>query len=375
MLQKNKDIQNLKSRHTKPIAGSIFAMSGLARSAVCKALEVEMRDVLAEDLKELPDIYRINLGVVDLFRCIEKVFGLNANYAKGQGAEFLTWFLENYSGEYLFPIMRACGGSRQDICVEGAPAVLMNLPYYLRFLDWRISAFGGKSEAILQTKLYIMLRSVEVVALLRVLSILHISICLPTRWLAGKSHELGEFDFGYYDMGKALDAMEKAFEQILDNGELIFDEDFMMNQMFVELSETIDPFKRYLEFMFEEKLSRAIGGKDEDKVLPWDLLRAAVFYPSRVDIMETDDLTSQLGNIAAMTMLAEFRDTSKATHNYLSSMFGKSSIAVISENQRKDGFGKEAANNNISESAAAEGQTRTNNDSRHKPSTNPRARS
>jgi hypothetical protein len=25
-----------------------------------------MRDVLAEDLKELPDIYRINLGVVDL---------------------------------------------------------------------------------------------------------------------------------------------------------------------------------------------------------------------------------------------------------------------------------------------------------------------
>ncbi|WP_440233711.1 hypothetical protein, partial [Escherichia coli] len=53
--------------------------------AVCKALEIEMRDVLAEDLKELPDIYRIDLGVVDLFRCIEKVFGLNANYAKGQG--------------------------------------------------------------------------------------------------------------------------------------------------------------------------------------------------------------------------------------------------------------------------------------------------
>jgi hypothetical protein len=97
-------------------------------------------------------------------------------------------------------------------------------------------------------------------------------------------------------------------------------------------------------------------------------------------IHQEDDLTSQLGNIAAMTMWAKFRDTSKATHNYLSSMFRKSSIAVISENQRKDGFGKEE-NNNISESnfasatqslktygtirldsAAAEGQTRTNND-------------
>ena len=60
--------------------------------------------------------------------------------------------------------------------------------------------------------------------------------------------------------------MEKAFEQILVNGELIFDEDFMMNQMFVELSETIDPFKRYLEFMFEEKLSRAIGASQFPKI-------------------------------------------------------------------------------------------------------------
>jgi hypothetical protein len=33
MLQKNKDIPNLKSRHTKPIAGNIFVMSGLALSA------------------------------------------------------------------------------------------------------------------------------------------------------------------------------------------------------------------------------------------------------------------------------------------------------------------------------------------------------
>jgi hypothetical protein len=103
-----------------------------------------MREVLAEDLKDLPDIYRIDLGVVDLFRCIEKVFGFSANYAKGQGAEFLTWFLENCSGEYLFPIMRAYGGSRQDICVEGAPAggthelaVLSQVPQLAHFSFWR----------------------------------------------------------------------------------------------------------------------------------------------------------------------------------------------------------------------------------------------
>ena len=50
-------------------------------------------------------------------------------------------------------------------------------------------------------------------------------------------------------MGKALDAMEMAFDSILDNGELILDEDFMMNKLFFDLSHTIDPFKEYLDYV------------------------------------------------------------------------------------------------------------------------------
>ncbi len=125
--------------------------------AVTLSLENELRDVLADDLKDLPDIYRINLGIEDFFRCVEKEFGENANYAKGHGAEFTQWMKEYHTDEYLFPLARACGGTRQDICLEGAPVVLTNLPYYLQYLHWRISAAGGKSDAILQTKLFIML--------------------------------------------------------------------------------------------------------------------------------------------------------------------------------------------------------------------------
>ncbi len=117
----------------------------------------------------------------------------------------------------------------------------------------------------------------------------------------------------------------------------------------------------------------------DEKVLPWDDLRAAVFYPSRADIVQTHDLCCRLAVVAASTFLVEFQDTSKATHNYLSSISGKYSQAVISEGQRKAGFGKEASNS-ISESnfasathslktygtirldsAAAEGHARTNN--------------
>jgi hypothetical protein len=129
--------------------------------------------------------------------------------------------------------------------------------------------------------------------------------------------------------------------------------------------------------MFEEKMSNA--GESGDKVLHWDLLRAALFYPSRADIVQTSELSSQLAVIAATAFLAEFQDTSKATHHYLSSISGKYSIAVITEEQRQAGFKKEASNS-ISESnfaaatqslkmfgtirldsAAAEGHARTNN--------------
>lgn len=81
-----------------------------------------------------------------------------------------------------------------------------------------------------------------------------------------------------------------------------------------------------------------------DNVLPWDLLHAAVFYPSRADIIQTLKLCSELATIAAATFLAEFQDTSKATHNCRSSISGKYSLAVISEEQCQVGFRKNASN-------------------------------
>ena len=347
---------------------------------VSSAVSSYLREVLADDLNELPSIYRINLDIDDLFRCIDKEFSKTANYAKGHGSEFFWWMKEFHPDAYLFPVVRALGGTRQDLCVEGAPAVLMNLPYYLQYLHWRISATGGKSDNILQTKLYIMLRSAEVVAMLRVLSILHIAICVPTRWLAGKTHELKEYNFGYYDMGKALDLMETAFESVLNDGSLIYDEEFMMNSIFAEISAEVDPFREYLQYVWVEKSGYTVAGPRDETVLPIDELRAALFYPTRADIMQTNDLCSELGVVCSVAFLKEFRDTTKATHNYLSSIDGQYSLKVISSDMREAGLGKEASNSTSEsdfasakqavkdygtlrlDSAAAAGMTRTNDD-------------
>ena len=106
---------------------------------------------------------------------VEKYFGETANYAKGKGSMFLDWMRRYHPTAHLYLVVRACGGSRQDI---GAVPVLMNITYYLEFLVWRFRCGG---DGILEKNLWKILRSVEFVALLCVPSILHLSVCVPMR--------------------------------------------------------------------------------------------------------------------------------------------------------------------------------------------------
>ena len=116
-----------------------------------------LADVLEDDLEQIHFTLRVSTDIGDLLRAIEKYFGITANYAKGKGSMFLDYMKRYHPNAYLYPMSRACGGSRQDIGVEGAVAVLMNIPCYLEFVVWRISCGGG---GILENNLYTILRSV-----------------------------------------------------------------------------------------------------------------------------------------------------------------------------------------------------------------------
>ena len=80
------------------------------------------------------------------------------------------------------------------------------------------------------------------VSLLRVLYILNISLCLTLQWLVGNCVGLGKYGFGVADMPKAVDLMYKAFSEITKDGNLMLDDDFMMN-IFEPFEEKINPFK------------------------------------------------------------------------------------------------------------------------------------
>ena len=89
---------------------------------------------------------------------------------------FMDYMICYHPIAYLYPVARVSGVSRQDISVEGVFYVLMNILHYLELLIWRMSCGG---YGILEKEMYIILRSVEMVSLLRVFSILHISLCVP----------------------------------------------------------------------------------------------------------------------------------------------------------------------------------------------------
>ncbi len=71
---------------------------------------------------------------------------------------------------------------------------------------------------------FIILHSVEMIAQLRIASIIFIAVVVPMRWLAGKTHELAHRNWSDRSMGRAIDLMYDAFLEVESNGELMLDE-------------------------------------------------------------------------------------------------------------------------------------------------------
>ena len=116
--------------------------------------------------------------------------------------------------------------ARQDLCTEGSCPIYMNYPYYVEFLDNALRKprkMKNESASILQKKMFVVLTSSEMIALVPFLSILHLSICMTFRYLAGKSHEFKQYGWGAADMGLVLDTLSKKLQRVHDNPRLILD--------------------------------------------------------------------------------------------------------------------------------------------------------
>ena len=212
---------------------------------------------LVPEIDDIHFLLRVSTSIEKHLIAIEKEFGATANYAKGHGARFIAWMKRYHAGALLFPVLRVTAGSRQDSGTEGAIVAYMNRKYYIQFLFQELAS-KTKDHSILQKNLFIVLRSSEMIASFRLLSIIHVAIVLPHRWLAGNAHLLSADNFGITDMAEVAELIHDALVKIASDGKLILDQDFMMG-ILNPIKEKVPAFKEYLRFMFEEHTCFAIG--------------------------------------------------------------------------------------------------------------------
>ena len=162
------------------VVGIIFAMIGLEQLQI--NCQKHYKKWWLINFPRFRHPLAFTLTLLHLVKAIEKECSKTCNYAKGHGDHLHHYMKTCHPNECFFAFARACGGSWQDIVLEGCPAVYMNLPYIVPFFYDRLSI---SNENILQKSLFVTFQSVEIIALLWVLSILYISVCLQTRWLSG----------------------------------------------------------------------------------------------------------------------------------------------------------------------------------------------
>ncbi len=340
-------------------------------------LEKHVKTFLAEDLAEIPLIYRVDVDMNHILRGLEKEFRLTANYYKGEGGLFLYWMELLHPGAVLFPLARM-GGSRQDAVTEGSLPAYMNRHFYIEFLHKRLCA-GTAEGNILQKSLFIALSSIEIVAMLRVLSIVHISIVMPMRFLCGKVQHLEGWSLAR--VPEAADLLYDALTKIAVDGNKMLDEDFAMG-IFESLESTVPEFKQYMRHIFEEKTMYVVGDRKKgSSKLGMADARIELFTPTRTQNRQTNRDAIKYAEIVAASMADVMIDEKATTRIYLSAADGEYSTKNQSEERKTAASAKLSATNDASESghaastaalktcgtirldhAAAEGQSRANND-------------
>ena len=308
-----------------------------------KALTSRLKEILRTDLDEIDPRLRVSSSISAVIRAVDKEFSLSANYPKGHGELFKQWMRDKHDGELLLHVERA-SGSRQDLCAEGSLSIVMNYPYYLEFLDEQLKKREkGKMASILSQNLFVVLKSSEMLALARLMSIFHLSVCMPHRWLAGCTHELREFEWGPMSMGRVIDTLESKMMELASSPEKINDEAFMMG-IFQEYIEELPPMKEYWDTTFSRRQMKVITSSDGSKVVHLARLKRHLFHPTRRSDRETQQRMVELAKVAAEAFLAELRDPKKATAKYLSSSGSEYSWMHCPQERKTALLGNKATN-------------------------------
>ena len=208
---------------------------------------------------------------------------------------------------------------------------------------------SNEMASILQQNLFVALTSTEMIALSRLLSIFHISVCMPFRWLAGKTHELRDFGidggWGAMSMSRVIDTLYDKMKELYTTPRLIVDDEFMMG-IFNEYVEELPPFQEYWNLTFKKKQMSVVARsrKDGTKVVHMAMLRNELFSPLTPTNIKTTDMVVTLAEAAAKTICDELMNESKATYKYTNQSRSEYSYNHCRDEKKRAMLGMRATN-------------------------------
>ena len=221
--------QKVKRLSNKRLGGECHEVdchNHMRNTFLCNPVEKALSKFLTEELKAsletIDPILRVKTLWIAFARAYDKEFSLAANYPKGHGHLFLIWLRKHYPGILLYHV-ESTHGTRQDILYTSSLAMFINRKVDIEFLAYCLE--GEHDTNILQRNLYVLLTSNEMVAQGRLLSIIYLSMMLPLRWLAGKTHTLAEYGCGVFSMGRALDIFYNKLLELKEKPSLFFQRD------------------------------------------------------------------------------------------------------------------------------------------------------
>ena len=189
---------------------------------LAKHCNEEEKEYLKQFIPVADQQLRLKRSLNSLLFAVQKNFRMGIDqYAKGDQHEFYSYLQENYPDFALFYTGRAGTGSRMDASFEVAYAIALNYKPYLNFLIHLARILPQHST--LSDSIRIRLGSVEFYAPLLCRARLWIKVVAPLRVLCN-CHDLE--DHNLRDMGDAMDNIEEAMLQLLENPSLLRDPAF-----------------------------------------------------------------------------------------------------------------------------------------------------
>ena len=158
---------------------------------------------------------------------IYKEINNTCNDFKGHGEQCCVFCEKWFPGRVKIPITSVLGGARFVGIFEACVGNFWKRPEIMKWLVYVLAL--PKNEIIMQHALFIILRSVQMVAQLRVGYIFFLSIIVLMIWLSAITHLLEHRKWGEKNMHCAIDCIYKNSLKIKERPSLILQKHFMLS--------------------------------------------------------------------------------------------------------------------------------------------------